>query len=125
MGTCRIGISIVPVSGTTDFGNQKASHYILGFQWWSMIHWWITNACYSKQGSGELNISSRVLQNGSSGVEGVSKVLEIVRNVGRPGVYLCGLGGVDLIQQHYLCCNWARKQHSYNHLCCLIRPLNA
>jgi len=97
MGTCRIGICVVPVSGTTHFGNQKASHYILDSQWWSIIHWWITNAGYSKQASGELNISSRVMRNGRSGVERVSKVLAIVSKVGRQGVYLCGLGGVNLI----------------------------
>jgi len=58
-----------------------------------MIEWWISNACYSKQASGVLNISSRVMQCGSRGEEGVSKVLEIVSKVGRQGIYINGLGG--------------------------------
>jgi hypothetical protein len=41
------------------------------------------NACYSNQASGVLNISPRVMQCGSRGEEGVSKVLEIVSKVGR------------------------------------------
>jgi len=77
----------------TDFGNQKASHYILGSQRWSMIEWWISNGCYSKQASGVLNISSRVMRCGSRGEEGMSKVLEIVSKVGRQGEYIYGLGG--------------------------------
>lgn len=58
-----------------------------------MIEWWILNACYSKQASGVLNISSRVMRCGSRGEEGVSKVLEIVSKVGRQGEYIYGLGG--------------------------------
>jgi len=94
----------------TDFGNQKASHYILGSQQWSMIEWWISNACYSKQASGVLNILSRVMRRGSRGEEGVSKVLEIVSKVGWQGEYLYGLGRVFLIRRHHLGCNSARKQ---------------
>jgi len=78
---------------TTDFGNQKASHYILYSQWWLMIEWWISNACYSKQASGVLNIWSRLMGHGSRGEEGVLKVLEIVSKVGRQGEYIYGLGG--------------------------------
>jgi len=77
----------------TDFGNQKASHYIVGSQWWSMIEWWISNVCYSKQASGVLNLLSMVMRCGSRGEEGVSKVLEIVSKVGRQGEYIYGLGG--------------------------------
>jgi len=58
-----------------------------------MIEWCITNACYSEQASGVLNISSRVVRYGSTrGEEGVSKVLEIVSMVGRQGEYIYGLG---------------------------------
>jgi len=66
-GTCRVGIWIVWASATTDFGNQKESHYIVGSQWWSMIECWISNACYSNQMSGVLNILSRVKRCGSRG----------------------------------------------------------
>jgi len=91
--TCRVGIWIVLASAMTDFGNQNASHYIVGSQRWSMIEWWISNACYSKQASGVLNISSRVMPCGSRGEEVVSKVLEIISQVGRQGKYIYGLGG--------------------------------
>jgi hypothetical protein len=77
----------------TDFGNQKVSHYILGSEQWSMIEWWRSNACYCKNASGVLNISSRVMRCGSRGEEGVSKILEIVSKVGRQGEYIYGLGG--------------------------------
>jgi len=77
----------------TDFGNQKASHYILGSQWWVMIEWWISNACYSKQASGVLNISSRVMRCSRRGEEGMPKILEIVCKVGRQGKCINGLGG--------------------------------
>ena len=60
-----------------------------------MIEWCISNACYSKQVSGVLNISSGVMQCGSRGEEGVSKVLEIVGEVGRQGEYIYGLGGLS------------------------------
>jgi len=93
MWTCTVGISIVLASVTTNFGNQKASNYISGSQWWSMIEWWILNACYSKQASGVLNISSRVMRYGSRGEKGVSKVMEIVSKVDRQGKYKYGLGG--------------------------------
>jgi hypothetical protein len=79
----------------TDFGNQKASHYILGSQRWSMIEWWISNSCYSKQALVVMNISSRVMPCGSSGEEGVSKVLEIVSKVGRQGIYIYEHGGLS------------------------------
>jgi len=91
--TCSVIIWIVLESVTTDFGNQKASHYMLGSQRWSMSEWWISNACYCEQLSGGLNISSRVMRYGRSGEEGVLKVLEIVSNVGRQGKYIYGLGG--------------------------------
>jgi len=58
-----------------------------------MIEWWISNACYSIQASGVLNISSRVMRYGDRGEEGVSKVLEIVSTVGRQGEHIYGLGG--------------------------------
>jgi len=90
--TCRVGILIVLSSATTDFANQKASHPIVGFQQWSMIEWWILNRCYSKQVSGVLNMSSRMMRCGSRGEEGVSKVLKTVSNVGRPGQYIYWLG---------------------------------
>jgi hypothetical protein len=45
MQTCRVGILIVLASATTDFGNQKALHYILGSQQSLMIKYWISNAC--------------------------------------------------------------------------------
>jgi len=35
--TCRVGSWIRLVSAMTDLGNQKASNYIFGSQWWSMI----------------------------------------------------------------------------------------
>jgi len=77
----------------TDFGNQGASHYILGSRRWSMIEWCISNPCYSKQVSGVLNILSRTMRYGSRGEEGVLKVLEIVCKVRRQGEYIYGLGG--------------------------------
>jgi len=83
MRTCRVGIWVVLSTATTDFSNQMESHYILGSQRWSMIEWWILNACYSKQVLGVLNQLSRVMQHGSRGEEGVSKVVEIVSKVGR------------------------------------------
>jgi len=58
--TCRVGIWIVLVSATTDFGNQKASSSILGSEPWWMMKWWISNASYSKHVSETLNISSMV-----------------------------------------------------------------
>jgi len=58
-----------------------------------MIEWWISNACYSHQALGVLNISSRVMGCGSRGVESVWKVLQIVSMVGRKGEYIYGLGG--------------------------------
>jgi len=93
--TWRVGIWIVLASAMTDFGKQKASHYISGSQRWSMIEWWISNACYSKAASGVLNISSRVMRCGSRGEEGVSNVLEIVSKEGRQGEYIYGLGGIS------------------------------
>jgi len=91
--TSRVSIWIVLAFATTDFGNQKASHYILGSRWWSMIQWCIRNACYSKQASGVLNISSRVTRCGIRGEESLSKILEILSKVGRQGEYIYGLGG--------------------------------
>jgi len=82
-GTCTVGIWIVLASGMTHFGNQKASHDILGSQKWSIIEWLVSNTWYSKQASGVLNISSRVMRCGSRGEDGVSKVLEIASQVGR------------------------------------------
>jgi len=58
-----------------------------------MIGWWILNACYSEQALGVLNILSRVMQCGSRGEEGVSKVLEILSKVGKQREYTYGLGG--------------------------------
>jgi hypothetical protein len=91
--TCRVSIWMVLASATTDFGNQNASHYILGTQRWSMIEWWISSASYSKKASRVLNISSRVMRCGSRGEEGVSKALEIVSKVGSQVEYIYGLGG--------------------------------
>jgi hypothetical protein len=59
--TCWVGIWILLAYVTTDFDNQKAPHYVSGFQRRYMIEWWILNASYSKQASGVLNISSRVM----------------------------------------------------------------
>jgi len=81
--TCRVGIWIVLASATTDFGNQKASHYISGCQRWSIIEGWISNVCDSKQASGVLKILSRVMWCGRRGGEGESKVRETVSKVGR------------------------------------------
>jgi len=81
-----------------------------------MIEWWISNACYSRQVSGVLNILSSVLRCGSRGEEGVSKVLEIVSKVGRQCKYIYGLGGfswsgdIVLVRRHRLGCNSAREQ---------------
>jgi hypothetical protein len=66
--TCSIGFWIVLASATTDFGNQKASWYIFGFQWWLIIEWSILNVCYIGPTLGVLNISSRVMWCGSRGV---------------------------------------------------------
>jgi len=93
--TCRVGIWIVLASATTHFSNQKPSNYILGSQWWSIIEWWISIACYSKQASGMLNILSRVTRCGSSGEDGVSNILEYVSKVGRQGEYNVGLEGLS------------------------------
>jgi len=94
MRTCRVSIWIVSTSATTDFGTQKASHYILDSEQWSMIEWWIWKACYSKQASGVLNILWRVMRCARRGEEGVLKVVEIVSMVGRQGKYIYGYGGV-------------------------------
>jgi len=75
MRTFRVGIWIVIATVTIDFSNQKTSRYILVSQEWSMIAWWISNARYSEQALRVLDISSRVILCGSSGEEGVSKVL--------------------------------------------------
>jgi len=91
--TWRDGNWSVVASAMSDFDNQKASHYILCSQWWSMSEWWISNGCHSKQALAVLNISSRVMRCCSRGEEGVSKVLEIVSMVGRQGEYIYGLGG--------------------------------
>jgi hypothetical protein len=77
----------------TDLGNQKASQYIIGSHQLSMIDWWISNACYSKQVSGVLNLSSRVMRCSNRGEESVSKVLEIVSKVSRQGENIYWLGG--------------------------------
>jgi hypothetical protein len=58
-----------------------------------MIEGSISNACYCKQASGVLNVSSRVMRCGDRGEESVLKVLEIVWKVGRQGEYIYGLGG--------------------------------
>jgi len=108
--TCWVGIWILLASATTHFGHQKASHYISLSHPWSMIEWQISNARYSKQVSGLLTISSRVMRWGSTSEEGVQTALETVSKVGRPGEYICGLGEVILIRQHHLGCNSARKQ---------------
>jgi len=107
---CRVGIWIVLAFGTTDFDNQKASHYISGSQWWSMMERWITDARYSNQALGVFNISPRSMECGTRGEEGVSKVLEIVSKVGRQSEYICRIGGVFLIRWHHLGCYSARKQ---------------
>jgi len=91
--TWRVGIWIVSASTTTDFCNQKASHYILGSQRWSTIEWWISNACYSKQELGVLNVWLRVMLFGRRDEDGVLKVLVIVSKVGGQGEYIYGLGG--------------------------------
>jgi len=91
--TCTVGIWIGFASAMTGFGNQKASHLVWGSQRWPMIQWWISNSGYSKQASGDLNISSRVMRWGSRGEDSVSMVLEIVSNVGRQGRYMNGFGG--------------------------------
>jgi len=91
--TSRGGIWIVLASAMTDFRNQKALHYILSSQWRWMIEWWKWNACYSEQAMGVLSMLSRVTQSGSGGEEGVSKVREIVSNLGRQCEYIYALGG--------------------------------
>jgi len=91
--TCRVGIWIVLASVMTDFANQKALHHVLGSQRWSMIEWWISNACYHNAGLGVLNKSSSVIQCGSRGEEGVSNILEIVSKAGMQGEYIYGLEG--------------------------------
>jgi len=110
MQTSRVGIWIVLPSGTTDFGNKKASHYILGSQWWSKIEWWVSYPGYTKQASGVLNVSSRAMRCGSRGEHGVLKVLEIVSKVGSQGEYISGLGGLLFIRRHHLGCYSARKK---------------
>jgi len=94
-GPCTVGIRIVLSSAMTNFGNQNASHYILGSQLWSISEWWISNTCYSEQVSGVLNISSRVMWCGSTGEEGESNVLESVSRVGMQREYIDWLGGLS------------------------------
>jgi len=43
--TCRVSIWIVSASASTDFGNQKASHFIFGSQRWLMMECWISDTC--------------------------------------------------------------------------------
>jgi len=63
----RVCILILVVSAKIDFYIPKASHYTVYSQQWSMIEWWLSNICYSKQASGVFNISSRVMRCGSRG----------------------------------------------------------
>ena len=91
--TCWVGIWNVLASATPDFGKQKVSQWISAPQRGSIIEWWISNAYYSKEALGLLNISSKVRWRSSSGDKGVLKVLEIVSKVGRQGEYIYGLGG--------------------------------
>jgi len=49
---CWVRIWTEIATGKTDFGNQKTSHCIVGSRLWSMIEWWISNACYPNEGSG-------------------------------------------------------------------------
>jgi len=107
--TSTVGVCNILASVTTDFSNQKASHYILGSQRWSMIEWLRSNECHSEQASGVRNILSRVMRCGNRGQEGVSKGLEIGSKVDRQGVYIYALGGVVIIRWHHLDCYSARK----------------
>jgi hypothetical protein len=86
--TCGVDIWIVLASAMTDFGNHKASHYILTFLQWSMIEWWRSNACSFKQVLSLLNISSRVRRYSSRGEKGEYKDLEIVCKVPMQGEYI-------------------------------------
>jgi len=124
MWTCRVSIWIVVPSATTNLGNQKASRNISGSQRWSMIEWWISNAHFSQQASGVVNISSGVIQCGSKGEEGMLKVMEIVSNVGRRGGYLYGFAGVLLIRWHHLGSCSASKRFAWHHRSALIGRLN-
>jgi len=45
MLTWWVRIWIELSSATTDFWNQQASYYIQSSQQWSIIKWWISNAC--------------------------------------------------------------------------------
>jgi len=113
-----------PLTVTTDFGNQKASHYLVFSQQWPMMDCRISNAPYSEQVLRVLNILSRVMRCSSRGEPGLSNVLEIVSKVYRTDEYISALRGVISIQQHHLGCNSSRKQCAYNHLSALIRCLN-
>jgi len=123
--TCRVSIWIILASAMTDFGNPKASHYMIASQQWSTIEWWISDAGYSKHRSGVFSIFPCVTQCGCRGEEGVSNVLEIASKVGRQRKCICGLWGVILIQQHHLGCYLARNQFAYQHLSALICQLKA
>jgi hypothetical protein len=93
MWTCRSAICVVLPASMTHFGNVNASHYIFDSHWWSMIKLWISNACYTKQGSGVFNISSSMMRCGSRRKDGVAMVLEIVSKVGRQWKCRYWLGG--------------------------------
>ena len=75
MWTCRVGIWIELASVITDFANQKAAHYRIGSQRWSIVERWISNAHFCIPTSGVLNFLSRLTRCCSRGEEGVLKVL--------------------------------------------------
>jgi len=107
LGRCRFGIWIVLTSATTNFSNQKASHFISGSQQWSMIQLIISNSGCSEQVSEELKISSRGMQIGE---EGVTYVLDIVSMVGKQRKSIYRLWAVFLIWWHHVGCDSAGKQ---------------
>jgi len=105
-----VGIWILSASATTDFHNQKASHYNSGSHSWSIIEWWISSARYFNQAAWGLNTVSGVKWWGRRGEEGVLKVLEIVCKMSRQGEYIWELERVISIWQHCLGCYSARKR---------------
>jgi len=107
---CDVGITIELASAITDLCIQKASHFIQGSQWWSMMEWGISNVCDSKSPSGVLTRLSRLAQCDSRGEEGVWNVLEIVSKVPEWDESLCGLRRFVIIWQHHLGCYLARTK---------------
>jgi len=65
--TCAFAIRIAVDPAMTGFSNRTASHNIVCSPWWSLMEWWMSNTCNSKQASGLLNRSLIAMKCSSRG----------------------------------------------------------